>query len=157
MEISEHTRIERPREEVFEAWVSMDRAHEYVAGVITRRKMTPGPIGKGTRFQAADRWPGRTVVFEVEVSAYDPPERIAAIWSDPMAGGWDAIFEDVGDSTELHLHTTIAPSSLFGLFMPLLRPWFRRRLRETLRDFKEWVESGRATAGRLEQPRDGAG
>lgn len=144
MELSEHIRIERPRDEVFAAWASLDRAPEYAAAVVERRKLTPGPIGKGTRFQAADRWPGRTVAFSVEITAFEPPERIAATWSDPMSGGWDAIFEEVDGGTEMHFHATFSPSGLLGLLMPLLRPWVHRQTRVLLRDFKVWLESGQA-------------
>lgn len=145
MEVSEHIRIDRPRDEVFAAWASLDRAGEYAESVVTRRKLTPGAIGKGTRFQAADRWPGRTVEFSVEITAFEPPERIAATCSDPMAGGWDAIFDEAGGGTEMHFHATLAPGGLLGLLMPLLRPWVDRQTRGFLRDFKVWLESGRAS------------
>ncbi len=151
MELSGHIRIERPRDEVFAAWASLDRAPEYAAAVVARRKLTPGAVGKGTRFQAADRWPGRTVFFSVEITAFEPPGRIAATWSEPLSGGWDAIFEAVdeaGRTTQMHFHATLAPSGLLGLLLPRLRPWVHRQTRGFLREFKAWVESGQARRAR---------
>jgi uncharacterized membrane protein len=153
LEISERIRIDRPRAEVFAAWSSLERWPEYADGVLERTKLTPGAAGKGARFRAADRWPGWTVRFGVEITAFEPPERIAATWSDPMSGGCDAIFEDVEGGTEMRYDASLDPSGVVGLLLPLLRPWVRRRAKAQLRGFRAWVESGDAVAAR----RPGAG
>ena len=96
MELNETVRVERPPQDVFDAWVRIDRATRHSPAVVERTKLTEGPIGKGMRFRAVDRWPGMDVGYTVEVTVFDRPERIAAIWSDPLSGGWDAIFEERG-------------------------------------------------------------
>lgn len=148
MELSERIRTERPRAEVFAAWSCLDRAHEYPGVVSERRRPTRGPIGVRSRFRAVDRWPGRTVESIIEISAYQPPERIAGTWSDPILGGWDAIFEEVEGGTELHLHATLAPSGARSLLLPLLRPWIGRQTRRSMRAFKACIESGQAASRR---------
>lgn len=144
MDVSGEIRVERPIAEVFAAWAALERAHEFADPVIERRKLDDGPTGVGTRYHAVDQWPGRKVEFTVEVTAYDPPGRMAATWSEPMAGGWDAIFEEVDGATELRFESSMNPSGAMGLLTPLLRFWAARQVKTFLAAFKEWVESGRA-------------
>ena len=147
MEVSGEIMVERPIDEVFSAWAALERAHEFADPVIERVKETEGPLGPGTRFHAVDQWPGRKVEFTVEVTAYEPPNRMAATWSEPMTGGWDAIFEEVEGGTELRFESTMSPSGLMGLASPLLKPWVNRQTKSFLASFKEWVESGQAVTG----------
>ena len=144
MDVSGEIVVERPIDEVFDAWAALERSHEYADPVIERRKETDGPLAAGTRFHAVDQWPGRKVEFTVEVTAYEPPRRMAATWSEPMTGGWDAIFEEVEGGTELRFESTMSPSGLMGLAAPLLKPWVNRQTKGFLASFKEWVESGKA-------------
>ena len=81
MRLSGRTSVARAPDEVFALWADLERSTEYSAATIERRKVTPGPIGVGTRYHAVDRWPGRTVTFTVEVTAFEPPRRMAASWS----------------------------------------------------------------------------
>lgn len=144
MELTETIRVARPAEEVFDAWARIDRASRYNPAVVERRKLTDGAVGKGSRFRAVDRWPGRDVTYYVEITAYERPERIAATWSDPISGGWDAIFQRVGEGTEMRLHATLNPSGLTGSMIRLLMPWYRRQARAFLETFRDELE-GRST------------
>jgi uncharacterized protein YndB with AHSA1/START domain len=144
VQLSEVIRIERPIEEVFDAWAALDRAVEYRPGALERRLLGASPVAKGSRLIAVDRWPGIDVHYRTEVTAFERPGRIAATWSEPLSGGWDAIFEWHAGATELRLETALSPSGLVGLEMALLRPWYRRRERASLEAFRTWLESGRA-------------
>ena len=144
MEVSARVRVARPRPAVFAAWAALERAGEYSDTVIERRKVTDGPTSRGTRFAAIDRWPGRDVAFTVEVTDFDPPGRMAAVWSEPLTGGWDAIFEDVDGDTELTFHASVNPGGLLRLLGPFLRPWVARQTTRSLAAFRAWVESGAA-------------
>ncbi len=140
MELNETVRVERPPDDVFDAWARIDRATRHSPAVVERTKLTEGPIGKGTRFRAVDRWPGMDVGYTVEVTVFDRPERIAAIWSDPLSGGWDAIFEERGGGTEMRFHATLHPAGIHGLALRLSWPWYRRQVREFLESFRETVQ-----------------
>lgn len=146
MDVSGTVVVRRPIEEVFDAWMALERIPEWSDVVIERRKETDGPAGVGTRYHAVDRWPGRQVAFTVEITAYERPNRVAATWSEPMVGGWDAIFEEVDGGTEVRLESSMSPSGLLGLLGPLLRPWAARQARGFMADFRAWVESGAAAS-----------
>jgi uncharacterized protein YndB with AHSA1/START domain len=148
MRLSAQTFVARPSGELFALWADLERSTEYSAATIERRKLTPGPIGVGTRYHAVDRWPGRTVAFTVEVTAFEPPRRIVASWSEPMAGGWEARFEPTDGGTDLTFTTRMEPSGVMGLLSPLMRPWAARQVRRFMADFRRWAEA---------QPRQAAG
>ena len=140
MKLSARTPVDRAPDELFALWADLERSTEYSAATVERRKVTPGPIGIGTRYHAVDRWPGRTVTFTVEVTAFEPPRRMVANWSEPMADGWEARFEPTDDGTDLTFTTRMEPSGLMGLLSPLIRPWATRQLRRFMADFRRWAE-----------------
>lgn len=142
MEFSEVVRIDRPIDDVFEAWLRLDRAVEYAPGVLDRSALDDRPLGKGSRLAAVDRWPGFALAYQVELTAVERPARIAATLSEPLSGGWDAIFERADGVTELRLEVTLDPGPPLGLAFPLLRPWVRRRWHETVAGFGRWLEDG---------------
>jgi uncharacterized protein YndB with AHSA1/START domain len=132
--------VDRSPAELFALWADLERSTEYSAATIERRKVTPGPIGVGSRYHAVDRWPGRTVVFTVEVTAFEPPRRMVASWSEPMAGGWEARFEPTGGGTDLTFTTRMEPSGVMGLVGSLMRPWAARQLQRFMAAFRQWAE-----------------
>jgi hypothetical protein len=136
--------VDRPIDEVFAAWAQIDRAVEYDHNAVERQQLDSAAVGRGTRFGAIDHGLGRDVAYRIEINAYEPPGRIAAVLSGPLSGGWDTIFEPIGQGTEVRVEVTIHPRGKVGLASPLLRPWLKRRTRAMLRSFREWVESGRA-------------
>jgi uncharacterized protein YndB with AHSA1/START domain len=146
MELSETLLVARAPAQVFDAWARIDRATRHDSAVLERTKLTEGPIGKGTRFRARDRWPGLDVRYTVELTVFERPDRIAATWSNPLSGGWDAIFEPRDGATELRFHATLQPSGIHGLALRLLWPWYRRKVRRFLESFRRSVESGAGVA-----------
>jgi hypothetical protein len=91
------------------------------------------------------------VTFTVEITAFEPPRRMAATWSDPMAGGWEARFDPAEGGTELSFTTRMEPGGPMGLLAPLMRPWAARQLRRFMVDFKRWAE---AQPGPISPPAD---
>jgi len=140
MELNETIQVERAPADVFDAWARIDRAGRHSPAIIERTKLTDGAIGPGSRFRAIDRWPGLDVAYTVEITAFRRPERIAATWSNPLSGGWDAIFEPRGEGTEMRFHCTLHPSGLHALVLRLLWPWYRRQARVFLEAFRADLE-----------------
>jgi hypothetical protein len=63
--------IERPVEEVFDAVA--DETRPYDPRIIRAQKVTPGPIGPGTRFQSETRGQFGAVPTTVELTEFDRP------------------------------------------------------------------------------------
>ena len=144
MDLTERIDIRAPAGDVFDAWVQLERAHEYAHSVVERRRLDGGRLGVGATYHAVDRWPGGEVAYTVRLTAFERPARVAATSSDPVGGGWDAIFLEAAGMTELTFAWTLHPTGLRGLVLPLLGPLVRREARRFLAGFREWVESGQA-------------
>ena len=142
MKLEESVVIAAPIDEVFDGWATLERSPEHQKPTLERTKLTGGPVRVGTRYHAVDQWPGRKVSFEMEITDYDRPRRLAASWEDPMRGAWVATFASAGAGTAMTFETTIEPTGLIGVLEPLMRPWARRTLTAGLDSFRSWVESG---------------
>ena len=142
MRLEDSVVITAPVDEVFDAWADLERSSEHQKPTIERTKLTEGPVGPGTRYHAVDQWPGRKVSFEMEITEYTRPHRLAAAWEDPMRGGWVATFSPDVEGTTMWFETTIEPTGLMGLLEPIMRPWARRTLASGLDSFRAWLESG---------------
>ncbi len=142
MELSYEITINRPIDEVFSYWADLERAGEWAAPVIERRKLTEGPVGVGTKYKAVDQFPGRRVEFIVEVTAYEPGQFMAASWTKPMAGGWEARFSEAEQGTRLAIHAVMKPSGILKLLAPIMSGWAKQAMLKDLGKFKELLESG---------------
>jgi uncharacterized protein YndB with AHSA1/START domain len=141
MDVEGQVTVRRPIDQVFQGFADLERSGEYSAPVIERTKLTDGPMGVGTRFHALDRWPGRHVEFTVEITKFEPNRLVAASWSDPMPGGWEARFESVEGGARVIFQAKMSPKGIMGLLAPVMKPWARRQTREFLSRFKEWSEA----------------
>lgn len=140
MKLKETVVVSAPMDVVFDGWANLERSPEHQKPTIERTKLTEGPVRRGTRFHAVDQWPGRKVSFEMEITDYQRPNRMAAAWDDPMRGAWVATFSANGDGTTMTFETTIEPTGLMGLLEPMMRPWARKTLARGLASFRDWVE-----------------
>jgi uncharacterized protein YndB with AHSA1/START domain len=140
MRLSCSVNIAAPIEQVFDGWAALERSPEHQRPTIERTRLTDGPLGVGTRFRAVDRWPGRKVTFEMELTEYQRPRLIGARWDDPMNGSWRAHFTEDEPGTRMDFETIIEPTGVMGLLEPLMRPWAKRQLAQGLDSFRKWVE-----------------
>ena len=134
--------VRRPVAEVFAAWADLERAPEWAEPVLERRKLTAGPVGVGTRFRARDRFPGRTIEFDMEIVAHDPERLMAAEWFEPMKGGWEARFSEHPDGTAVSMKASMTPTGALRLMAPLISRFARRAITKDMAAFAAWVEKG---------------
>ncbi len=134
--------ISRPVAEVFAHWTDFEHAPDWADRAIERRKLTEGPLGVGTKYRTIDQYPGRRVESTMEVTAYEPNGLLAAVWSRPVPGRWEARFAESDGGTRLSVTAEIRPSGAIKLFSPVVRPWAKREMMKTLHAFKARVERG---------------
>jgi len=72
------TRIDRPPEEVFDFLADSRNEPSYNPVVVTAEKVTPGPVGPGTRFVEQARSLGRIGEVAIEVMVYERPRHL--VW-----------------------------------------------------------------------------
>lgn len=138
--------VNRPREEVYAAWMDLERSPEWAEPVIERRKLTDGPTGVGTRYLARDQFPGRVLEFTVEIIEYEPPEIVAAAWDGVMSGGWTARFSESDGQTSVALEADMTPQGWLKVMTPVISGFARKAIVKDMQSFATWVESGQANA-----------
>jgi uncharacterized membrane protein len=116
MDVEGQVTVRRPIDQVFQGFADLERSGEYSA-------------------------PGRHVEFTVEITKFEPNRLVAASWSDPMPGGWEARFESVEGGARVIFQAKMSPKGIMGLLAPVMKPWARRQTREFLSRFKEWSEA----------------
>ena len=143
MEFSLSIAVDRPVAEVF-AFLADMRNHpqEERSQVILVEKLTPEPIGVGTRFrEMVQTLPLVRVEMISEVTQYDRNERIEIAWH---GGGMEGVltycFESQNGATGLSLHETVTAKGLARLAEPVIRRTFERMLVNRLHGIKRVLE-----------------
>ena len=91
--------IDRPVQEVFDFVADECNEPRYNPRMLRAEKLSPGPIGRGTRFRAEAVTLGRTTGMTIEYTIYERPRRLASSIHMPAA--------DIADPVE----TILQPGS----------------------------------------------
>ena len=134
--------INRPVEQVFD-FVADERNEPLYNPQMTRaEKVTPGPVGAGTRFHSVMTGAGRATALTVELTGYDRPVRLA---SRATTAGMDIegvlLFDDAGGATRMRWLWELRPHGLVRLLGPLLRAVGERQERRIWTSLKRLLES----------------
>jgi uncharacterized protein YndB with AHSA1/START domain len=132
--------IDRPVDEVF-AFVSDARnVVEWLPGSPERRKVTDGPIGVGTRFEATDHIAGRAFEHTQEIIDFEQDRRVTTRISAPWNGDYGIRVEPTDEGTLLMVDVTGRPTGVFGLFRLLPEALNRRQFKRDYARLKVLLE-----------------
>lgn len=120
--------IGRPVEEVFD-FVADERDEPRFNPKMRRaEKITPGPIGVGTRFSAEMTMARRTTPMTIEFTGFERPRRLASTtrlsWME-IRGSLS--FDPVAEGTRMHWQWDLQPRGPLRLFGPLIGRMGRRQ------------------------------
>lgn len=108
--------IERPPSEVF-AFVSDARnVLEWMPAAVDRVKVTEGPVGLGTRFEATDRIAGRIFSHSQEIIGYEKDRSVTTRMSEPWNAEYEIRVEPADDGTLLSVQTSGRGSGIAAFF-----------------------------------------
>jgi hypothetical protein len=153
MEFSLSIAVHRPVAEVFEFLEDMrNHPQEERSQVILVEKLTPEPVGVGTRFrEMVQTLPFVRVEMISEVTQYDRNERIEITWH---GGGMEGVLtyclESHNGVTGLSLHETVTAKGLTRFAEPVIRRTFERMLVNRLHGIKRVLESRKGGPADLE-------
>jgi len=133
--------INKPIGEVFNAWTDVEKYSEWADPVISRKKLTSGPVGVGTRFICVDKWPGRQVEFEMEITEYEKEKRFGAKWFKPMEGTWSSDLTEDEDGTTLFFEIEMHLPLLMRLLTPIMKRFAFKQNRAFMQNFKRRLEN----------------
>ncbi|MGD8625595.1 MAG: SRPBCC family protein [Anaerolineae bacterium] len=135
--------IECPLDDVFAFFRDVDQ-HAGQPGTVVPvyDKVTPGPVGLGTRYrEVVQLLPFVAGEIRAEVVCYEPPHRLGYHFSGlGMDGTLDYRFQAVTGGTRLRQHQVLRPRGVLRLLSPLIRLTFGRVAGRRLIFIKAWLE-----------------
>lgn len=110
--------IDAPVERVFDYVADARHEPEWMPGAKDVRKLSPGDVGAGTRFEGHYAGAGR---IEVEIVAFDRPRALTVRGRSRIVHFDDALeFVPTGSGTRLKAHLSAEPQGLMRLVTPLM-------------------------------------
>jgi hypothetical protein len=137
--------IDRPVDEVFDFVADARNEPRYNPRMARVEKLSPGPIGCGSRFRAeAASWP-RTVGMTIQYTTYERPRRLAS--SIRMAAAdiqGSLTFDPIAGATRMRWSWEVKLRGRYRLVAPLVAYLGRRGEQATWTGLKQFLE-GRGT------------
>jgi carbon monoxide dehydrogenase subunit G len=133
--------IARTREDVFELLSDIERLPEWQTSAIEAH--SDGPIGEGSRVTEKRRLLGRELDTELEVVAFEPPERLTLrSLGGPVDFTVDHELAAQSGGTQLRFVAEARPGGLLRLTEPVLARTAEQQFRQDFDRLKELLESG---------------
>lgn len=134
--------------ETIEVPFSIDEAFRYTSnfanieqwdpGVVASKKLTPGSVGVGTRFEVIVRFGASTTAMEYTVTRFEESRRITLEGEGGAVHAIDDIrFTDVGGATRIDYKADISLSGIAGLAQPFLGKLLERVGKKAMAGLKD--------------------
>lgn len=137
--------IHRPVDVVFDYIADQSNEPQYNPRMVRAEKITPGPIGKGTRFRSAVASMGRTAEMMIEFTDYDRPTRLASATTMQQADiSYTLTFEPAASGTRMRWSGQVRPKGAFKLLGPLIAWMGRNQEQRIWASLKQHLEAAPA-------------
>ena len=124
--------IHRPVEVVFDFVADQRNEPQYNPDMVRAAKVTPGPIGKQTRFKSAVRSGGRTAEMLIEITHYHRPMLLGSTTTMKQFDiEYTLRFDPVAGGTRMRWTGHVLPKGAFRLLGPLVT-WMGNRQEERI-------------------------
>jgi uncharacterized protein YndB with AHSA1/START domain len=143
--------INRPVEEVFDFVADERNEPRYNPRLLRVEKLSPGPVGLGSRFRAEMRTRPRPMEMTTEFTGYERPRRLASTTRmSRMDIRGTLSFDPVPGGTRMRWSWELEPHGLLKLMTPLATPIGARGERAIWTSLKRFLEAQEASfsAGR---------
>ena len=137
--------INRPVQEVFDFVADERNEPRYNPRMLRVEKLSPGPVGLGSRFRAVMRsWP-RPTTMTTECTVYQRPRRLASTTRlSTMDIEGTLSFDPVPEGTRVRWSWQLRPRGLLKLLTPLVARMGRRLEQGIWTDLKRVLEGQEA-------------
>jgi hypothetical protein len=137
--------IERPVDEVFDFVADARNEPRYNPRMLRAEKLTPGPVGLGTRFRDEFKSVGRPAEVAIEIVGYERPRRLTdSIHLSTMEIRGGLAFDPVPAGTRMRWSWELMPRGVFRLMTPVVARIGRRQERRIWAGLKRVMEAQEA-------------
>jgi uncharacterized protein YndB with AHSA1/START domain len=134
--------IHRPVHEVFDFVADERNEPRYNPRIRRAEKLSPGPIGRGTRFRAEAVTLGRTTRMTIEYTTYERPRRLASAIHMPAADIAGTLrFDAVPNGTRMSWSWQVRPHGLYRLLTPVIARVGQHQEQENWGGLKRFLEA----------------
>jgi hypothetical protein len=142
--IQERIQIPIPLDTAFAYYAEFQNTAEWDPGVASSRKLTPGPLQAGDRYDVMSLFAGRKLPMTYEVISVDAPNRVTLRGVSSTGVALDDIrFEAVGEhSTRITWRLEFTLRGLAVLTEPFLKPLLNRLGKSAMRGIRESATRG---------------
>jgi Polyketide cyclase / dehydrase and lipid transport len=143
--------IARPVDVVFDYLADQSNEPQYNPRMVRAEKITPGPVGKGTRFRSAVASMGRTAEMLIECTGYDRPTLFASATTMRQADiSYTLRFEPAAAGTRMRWSGQVRPKGAVRLLNPVIT-WMgvrqEQRIWTSLKNLLEAAPAARPETG----------
>ncbi|MHB1593281.1 MAG: SRPBCC family protein [Streptosporangiaceae bacterium] len=140
-EIAGEIVIDRPVDVVFDYVADPANEPAYNPHMVRVEKLTPGPIGRGSRFRSAVASGGRTAEMLVEFTSFERPRLLVSATTMRQADiDYAVTFESAGDGTRMRWSGRVHPKGALQMLGPLITWLGRRQERRIWTSMKRQLE-----------------
>ena len=148
--------IGRPVDVVFDYVADQSNEPRYNPQMLRAEKITPGPVGKGTRFRSAMASGRRTVEMLIECIGYDRPALFATTTTMDQADiSYMLTFEPGASGTRMRWSGQVRPKGVFRLLCPVITRMGIRQEQRIWASLKEHMEGAPTASAGPERPESG--
>jgi uncharacterized membrane protein len=134
--------INRPLDEVFDFVADARNEPLYNPRMLRAEKLTPGPIGLGTRFRDEIKSMGRPAEITIEIIGYERPRQLTdSIRMSTMDIRGGLTFDPVPAGTRMRWSWELMPRGVFRLLTPMVARIGRRQEQRIWGDLKRVMEA----------------
>jgi hypothetical protein len=140
--------IGRPVDVVFDYVADQSNEPQYNPQMVRAEKITPGPVGTGTRFRSAVASLGRTAEMLIECTGYERPALFATTTTMAQADiAYTLRFEPVAAGTRMRWSGQVRPKGAYRLLGPVITWLGGRQEQRIWMALKRHLEAASARAG----------
>ncbi len=142
VKIQGETVIACPVEDVFDFVADERNEPKYNPRMVRAEKVTPGPVGKGTRWVATIKSRGRPLDMAMQVTDYQRPNRLGSMTRMSTAEIHGAVtFDPDPAGTRMRWSWDLRPKGIFRVLTPVIRRMGKRQEEETWARLKRYLEN----------------
>lgn len=134
--------IDQPVDVVFDYVADQSNEPHYNPHMVRAEKITPGPVGKGTRFRAAVASMGHTAEMLIKYTRYDRPTLLASTITMALADfSYQLTFEPAAAGTRMRWSGQVRPKGVFRLLGTVITWLGKRQERRIWASMKQHLEA----------------
>jgi uncharacterized membrane protein len=142
LKIETSTIINRPVEDVFAVVSNLENDPKLSSMSLEVKKTSEGPIGVGTIWRVVQKFLGRRIESEVEVTEYEPNRKIAQkSITGPIPSAVIVTFEPIEGGTRVSFALEMEVGGFFKLAEPLVKSMAKRSIESDNANLKDMMEA----------------